>query len=81
MKDALAKLFKKTQFKDVGELVLYSHGRPSDKGSFSLAGLIALLDRSEDERDVDWLSAMAKYEEYLSSLLGPNLERSLSSEA
>lgn len=77
LKDALTKLFKKMEFKDAGELVLCGTGRPSSKGEHSLAGLIALLDRPEDERDKDWKFATSRYETHLSDILDSEVDREL----
>jgi hypothetical protein len=77
LKDALAKLFKKMEFKDAGELVLCGTGRPTSKGDYPLAGLIALLDRPVDERDKDWKSATSRYKTHLSDILDSKVDREL----
>jgi SHS2 domain-containing protein len=73
IKDAIEKLFKKMQYKDVSELVIYGSGRPSTKGDCSLAGLITLLDRPLAERDRDWHSGIAKYEKHLNGILNSDI--------
>lgn len=69
LKDAILKLFKKLAYKNVGDLVIYGHGRPSNKSDgkdgCSLAGLMALLDRPNIERNSDWDNEMQLYEHHL----------------
>jgi transposase len=64
LKDAIRKLFQKLQYKNVGQLVIYGSGRPSQDGECSLAGLIALLDRPDIERDAIWDQDLKQYEDY-----------------
>lgn len=74
LKDAILKLFQKLEFKNVGELVIYGHGRPSQHGDYSLADLIALLDRPKDERDSVWADDLRHYEQHLSDMLSTELD-------
>ena len=73
LKDAIIKLFKKAQYRDVGALVIYGHGRPSISSEYSLADLIALLDRPESERDTVWDDDLRRFETYFAQLL-PELD-------
>jgi hypothetical protein len=74
LKDAILKLFPKQKFRNVSELVIYGHGRPSRHGDYPLAGLIALLDRPKDERDSVWADGLGHYEQYLFGMLSPKLD-------
>ncbi|MDD5368959.1 MAG: dsDNA nuclease domain-containing protein [Anaerolineaceae bacterium] len=74
--DPIGKLIKKAEFKDVGLLVIFSHGRPSLIGDHSLANLIALLDRPNGERDPDWETSLGEYLPYFSQLL-PEIDLAL----
>lgn len=74
LKDAILKLCLKTKHKNVGELVLYGHGRPSQDEEYSLAALIALLDRPTIERDGDWNAEMQHYERHISEKLGSKID-------
>jgi hypothetical protein len=74
LRDATLKLFKKLKFRDVGELVIYGHGRPSQRGSYPLAGLIALLDRPQAERNSIWADDLRPYERYLTELFSPEFD-------
>jgi hypothetical protein len=71
--DAIHKLLKKAQYRDIGALVIYGHGRPSMFGEYSLADLIALLDRPEKERDAVWDDDIRIFEAHFSQLL-PELD-------
>lgn len=76
LKDAIKKLFEKLQYKNVGELIIYGSGRPSSDGECSLAGLIALLDRPDSERDSNWDHDLKQYEDYFTAEFGPEIDPS-----
>lgn len=62
------KLFKKLEYQDVGELVIWGNGRPSSAGDFPLDSLITLLDRPESERDGSWELALSPYVQHLTRM-------------
>lgn len=74
LRDAILKLFQKLKYKDVGELIIYGHGRPSQFGDYPLAGLIALLDRPKPERDAVWADDLKPYEQHLCDIFNTALD-------
>jgi hypothetical protein len=74
LKDAIQKLFEKVQYRNVGQLVIYGSGRPSNDGECPLAGLIALLDRPESERDANWAVDLQPYANYLAGIFSRRID-------
>lgn len=74
LKDAIQKLFGKLQYRNVGQLIIYGSGRPSNDGECPLAGLIALLDRPEIERDSNWDNDLKLYEAHLVEIFDAKID-------
>lgn len=73
-KDAIGKLFRLLKYKDVGDLVIYGHGRPSANGACSLGGLITLLSRPADVRDHVWNTELEPYEQCICEMIGSSVD-------
>jgi hypothetical protein len=71
IKDAVIKLFQKLEYKNVGELIIYGHGRPSKAGDFSLYDLITLLECPPEDRDEDWTTNIASFADHIKSQFTP----------